>query len=375
MKLLWGALLLLAPCSGSARELYGPEAGVVPYGMGRAYSAIADDWLALHYNPAGLAVVKGVDVQFFDFKAGSNADVVKSYGNISNLGKSGNLADTLNDYVGKHIKGELSNHSQLTIPHGALGISYDVNANIDLQNKAYPYTWMRYTKDLSFSLGTAVGIGKRNEFRIGFRGELIRRQGSIRQFTIPEIVGSRSAIIDSFSTKGTGYSATVGMQYQLPSPGRTEITTSFVWHDIGHTSFGDPMNANRPTRIEQNIVAGVGMRIPIGGRKSRRLERRFGPSRSSSHLTFAFDYSHMNYGLSQEHLPKHIHFGMNLDLPLLSFQLGLNQTSLTGGVGVDIGVVRVAAATYGEELGSFGGQRTDRRYIVSVGSSFGFKGL
>jgi hypothetical protein len=66
---------------------------------------------------------------------------------------------------------------------------------------------------------------------------------------------------------------------------------------------------------------------------------------------------------------------MNLDLPILSIQLGLNQTAFTAGMGFDLWALKVNVATYGEELGSYGGQRVDRRYLLSVGSSFGFKGF
>ena len=80
--------LIIATITAEARELYGPDAGVVPFGMGRAYSAVADDWLAAHYNPAGLALVKSVDLQAFDLKVGASRDVVESYKNISNLSNS-----------------------------------------------------------------------------------------------------------------------------------------------------------------------------------------------------------------------------------------------------------------------------------------------
>ena len=66
---------------------------------------------------------------------------------------------------------------------------------------------------------------------------------------------------------------------------------------------------------------------------------------------------------------------MNLDLPLLSFQLGYNQRSLTLGTSFDIGILKIAAATYGEELGSYAGQRRDRRYLLSIGSDLSFKGF
>jgi hypothetical protein len=220
-----------------------------------------------------------------------------------------------------------------------------------------------------------VAAGKRKDLRLGLRMEMINRRGNVREVSIGEIVGSRASLLDSFSTSGTGISGTFGMQYRLPTNGRTDITTSFVWHDIGKTSFGSQSLANRPTSLEDNMVAGLAVRIPIGGKKNRRLERRYGPTRSANSLTFAFDYSHLNYGLSEEHAPKHMHFGMNLDLPILSIQAGLNQTSLTFGTSFDIGIIRIAAATYAEELGSYGGQRRDRRYLLSVGSALGFKGF
>jgi hypothetical protein len=369
--------LALAPLSSRAAELYGPEVGVVPFGMGRAYSAVDDDWLALHYNPAGLALVNKVDLQLFDLRVASNRDVIENYNNISNMNSdSSNVATILDSYAGKHVMAEISNHSQITVPHFAIGLGYQISAAIDMQNTSYPQTIMRYTKDTVVSLGGAVSSGgKRKSFRIGARFDLVSRRGGIDRVGIDEILGNRDALIDRFDRKGTGIGGTIGMQYRLPTNGRTEINTSFVWHNVGKTSFGNHMSANRPTRIDDNMVAGLAVRLPIGGRKNRRYERRYGPTRSMNHLTFAFDYSHLNRSMDEEHFPKHVHLGMNLDLPILSLQVGLNQTSLTMGASFDIGVIRVAAASYAEELGSFGGQRRDRRYLLSVGSGFGFKGF
>jgi hypothetical protein len=372
---LLAAFLIFVPMA-EAKELYGPEAGVVPFGMGRAYSAVADDWLALHYNPAGLALVNRVDLQLFDLRVGSNHDVIESYDNIKNMSDtSKGIAATLSEYAGRHVMAEVSNHSQITVPHFAMGVGYNVHADIDMQNLAYPTTQMRYTRDFSFSAGAAAALGKRKDLRIGAKLAVVQRKGGSRRVGIDEIAGNRDTLVDLFKQTGGGIAGTLGIQYRLPTSGRTEITTSFVWHDIGETSFGSHMDQDRPSRINQNMVAGMAVRFPIGGRKNRRLERRYGPSRSTSHLTFAFDYSHLNYGLGTEHLPKHMHLGMNLDLPLLSLQVGLNQTSLTFGTSFDIGILRVAAATYAEELGSYAGQRRDRRYLLSVGSALGFKGF
>lgn len=359
-----------------AKELYGPSAGVVPFGMGRAYSAVADDWLSLYYNPAGLAMVNKVDFQAFDLKVGTNKDVLDSYSNIKNLSNgSGSIANTLNSYTGKHIAGEVSNFSQITVPYFALGLSYEVKADVDLQNTAYPQTYARYTKDLGINLGGAIAFGKQKDLRIGTRVQFLRRQGGEKTITIDQIAGSSKSLLDRFTADGTGFSGALGVQYRLPTKGRIEVTTSFVWHDIGQTAFGSITDKNRPTIIDQNMVAGMGVRLPIGGRQNRRTERRYGVKRSTNALIFAADYSHLNISPSKEQYPKHFHLGMNLDLPIISIQMGVNQTSLTFGAAFDISILRVSAATYAEELGNYAGQRTDRRYLVSVGSALGFKGF
>ncbi len=369
--------LLLNQRTARARELYGPEAGVTPYGMGRAYSAVADDWLALQYNPAGLALVKKVDFQLFDLKVSSNHDVVDSYKSVKDLGKTSqsSVADTLSKLAGRHIMAESGNNTQLTLPHFAMGVSYDVHTDFDMENLAYPQTQMRYTKDLAFLAGGAVSAGSHQQLRLGVTLKIINRTGGIQDVQLSDISGNKSAITDKFSASGTGIAGDFGTQFRLPIPGTTEVTTSFVWHDMGKTTFGTAQQQNAPTRIEDNIVAGLGVRFPIGGGQNRRLLRRYGPTRSASSLSFAFDYSQINLPWGQEPIAKHTHLGMNLDLPLFSLQLGLNQTAITFGTSVDIGIIRVAFATYGEELGSYAGQKVDRRYLLSIGSVLGFGGF
>jgi hypothetical protein len=369
-KRILSVLLLLATGrAAEARELYGPEAGVVPFGMGRAYSAVADDWLALHYNPAGLALVNQVELQLFDLRLGSNRDVVRGIGDAKTVTASKNIADILNQFAGKNVAAEGGNITQLTVPNFALALNYNVHANVDMQNKSYPQTFTRYNKDLTVSVGAAYGFGKRKELRVGARADFTTRTGGMRYVTLDEIAGNSSSLVSKFDAKGSGMGGTLGVQYLWATGGRTEVISSFVWQDIGKTSFGHYNELNRPTRNEDNMTIGTAIRFPIGGRQNRLRERRYGPKRSANHLTFAVDYSHLNLPTSEEHLPKHLHLGMNLDLPLLSVQLGLNQSSLTFGAAFDFGLVRVAAATYAEELGSYAGQRRDRRYLLWVARS------
>lgn len=375
-RLIWIAAILLS-ASAQARELLGPEAGVLPYGMGRAYSAIADDWLALHYNPAGLAMVRKVELQLFDLKVASNRDVLQSFSNVKDLGKSssGSIGSTLSKFAGKNITASANNISQITLPYFAAALSYDVQTNFNMENQVYPQTEMRYTKDLAFIFGGGLGFGKQKDFRIGTSLKFMKRTGGVKNVLVSDMLGNRTSVLKKFESSGSGIGGDFGMQYRLPTKGRIELLTSFVWHDIGQTAFGTSQQQDQPTRIEENLVAGIGVRFPIGGKKNRRLERRYGPTRSVNHLSFAFDYSHLNKPLSQEDFGKHTHVGVNLDLPILSIQMGLNQSYLTFGTSVDIDVIRLAFATYAEELGSYTGQKPDRRYVLSIGSGFGFRGL
>jgi hypothetical protein len=295
---------------------------------------------------------------------------------VKDLGKSsGSTASTLSKFAGKHIMLNLGDITQLTVPHFALGVAYDEHTDFDMENLGYPKTQMRFTRDTTFLAGGAISGGAHQEFRLGATLKVINRTGGEQDIALAELSGNRAAITDTFGESGTGFGGDVGVQYRLPLPGRTDVLTSFVWHDIGKTSFGTAQQQDAPTRIEDNIVAGLGVRFPIGGLKNRRLERRHGPSRSASSLSFAFDYSHINLPWGEEPIGKHCHLGMNLDLPVIALQVGLNQTSLTAGFSFDIAIVRVAVATYGEELGSYAGQRPDRRYLLTLGSALGFGGF
>jgi hypothetical protein len=355
-------------------ELLGPEIGVIPYGMGRAYTAVADDWLALSYNPAGLAMVKSVDLQLFDIQVGTSRGVAKGYTNISRAAGDG-IATILQEFAGRNVLASVGNHSQLTIPNFAIAMNYDVMVDMYMQNQAYPQTLTRYTKDLTFSAGAAYGFGTKKNLRVGAKIDFTHRTGGTRFLTLDEIASDPQAVVNSFKGSGNGIGGTLGMQYTIPDTGPTEVTTSFVWYDIGATSYGGVSDSNRPTRKEDSMTAGLALRFPIGGQVNRRYQRRYGTTRANNHLTFAFDYSHLNLSTKEEQFMKHVHLGMNLDLPIMSVQLGLNQTSLTYGAAVDLGILRLAASTYAEELGSYSGQNRDRRYLLSISSSLGFGGL
>jgi hypothetical protein len=87
-------------------------------------------------------------------------------------------------------------------------------------------------------------------------------------------------------------------------------------------------------------------------------------------ITPALDYRYANR--TDIELGKKIHAGVEVALPLLTLRAGLNQGYYTAGVGLNLGLIHVDAATYGVELGAYPGQQEDRRYVAQFTFQLGF---
>jgi hypothetical protein len=70
---------------------------------------------------------------------------------------------------------------------------------------------------------------------------------------------------------------------------------------------------------------------------------------------------------TDDDLLKRTHLGAELKFPkVLSLRLGVNQGYFAGGVTLDLWILRLDVATFSEELGSFAGQRPDRRTLAQL---------
>lgn len=373
-RLLVGAALLVSHAPAFAAELKGqPKVGVEPFAMGRAYSAIADDWLALHYNPANLANVRGLDLKLLNGKLSGNEQIYNSYVELKDLDKSGTLSDQLNVLAGKQLLFEAEVASQITLRSFALGAIYDTRLQFGMVNLAFPTTTVTYTKDITLVGGFGVGIGRHRRryiFSFGSAIKYIRRQGSTQEIDIDEIGGKRDALLNIFDQEGTGIGVTPAMTFQWPVSSRIEVSNSVVWHNLGKITFGRYDDDNRPAREEDNLTAGLGVRIPIGGRLNRRSARRFGQARGTHNLTFSFDFSHLNLKADEESTGKKLHAGVRLALPVIDLMGGVSQGQLSYGININAFLFSIQFASYSEELGSYTGQKRDRRYVLGIGSGF-----
>jgi hypothetical protein len=126
-----------------------------------------------------------------------------------------------------------------------------------------------------------------------------------------------------------------------------------VLRNAGDTSFTLDEGLRRPPSIEQDLTLGAAVTV----------------NALIAAVRPAIDVRYANR--SDIQLGKKLHLGVEVDLPLLDLRAGFHQGYWSAGVGLDIGLMRIDAASYGVELGVFPGQLEDRRYVVQMTSEFG----
>ena len=347
------AIFILMTSTAKAAELYEVNVSPRALGMGNAYTAIVADKDALFYNPARLAEVKGVNLTIADPYLGANGqDVYDTYTSLSDASAStSSFATTLRQLYGKKIWVGGGAKAALTTPYfGVAG--YDaLTGSAYLNNPAYPNLNVNFINDYGFVAGAAFDIAK--IVSIGFSGRRITRIGASFPVGVSTLaVLSSSQLQDQLSNRGTGYAVDFGSSITIPGP--VKPTFSFVWKNLGYTTFTQDFGSVAPPMIKDEMIAGLGMDISLPGIDIRP----------------AFDFKYLNR--TDEQLGKKIHLGIEFDLPLIDIRGGFYQGYYTAGVGVDLGFFKVDAATYGVELGEYPGQHEDRRYVAQLTIELGF---
>lgn len=342
-------LFILIGSLSRAEELAEPNTSVRALGMGNAYSAVVRDKDSIFYNPAGLARVQGVNLTLFNLRLGADGrDVYDIYNRAKD---ATNYADTLRAFYGKNLWLGGGARAALTAPGFGFAAYDSAEVAAHLSNPAFPNLNFRYTNDLGYALGLAVDIFP--TVHVGVVGQRITRTGAKQPIGLTTLgTLSNQALLDQISNRGTGYSASAGLLLGVPTP--TLPRVSIVWKNMGQTTFTHEAGLRAPPAIDNEIVVGGSLDIDL----------------PLVTITPSFDYKHATN--MNEVAQKKIHLGLEVDLPLFAVRGGLHQGYYTAGVGADIGLLRVDAATYGVELGEYPGQKEDRRYVIEATIELGF---
>lgn len=318
--------------------------------MGNAYFGVVENADALFYNPAGLARVSGLNWLIADVKVGANGQEVLQ--TVNDIQGTTSFENTVRTLYGDHVWVGAGAKSALTLPYLGFAVYDSLDASLDVNNPVYPNLDVAVVNDYGYALGAAVPILP--VLHIGTTLKYVQRTGSRQPFG-PSFVGSLdpNAIMANVETKGRGYSMDLGMNLLIPGP--VSPVLSFVWRDVGVTSFrADSLTLAAPPSDQDEMSLGLALNLDAG----------------LVTVNPAFDFRYLNR--SDVQLGKKINFGLEVGLPMLDLRAGFHQGYYTAGVGLNLGIIRVDAATYGEELGAYPGQREDRRYLVQFSLELGF---
>jgi hypothetical protein len=349
MKLLIGFIVFLTMSFASAAELIEISQSVRALGMGNAFTAVVKDKDSLYYNPAGLGRVDKIAWTIINIPAGADgADVIEQ---VQNAQEDSGYAAMLRDFFGKKLWVGLGADTAITLPYFAASLYDSGFISAYLENPAYPNMNVTFINDYGMAIGAAMPILP--GMNIGVVGKRIMRTGA----SVPvglDILATLSSedLVDQLNNTGTGHSLDLGLTFTMPTP--VEPTFSLVWKNIGYTTFLNPAGTQAPPMMVDEKIFGFSATFDA----------------TVVSITPAIDFKYMLRNEVQ--LGKKLHIGVEVDMPMLAMRAGFHQGYYTLGVGADLGLFKIDAATYGVELGEYPGQHEDRRYVVSMKLELGF---
>ncbi|MGE0527380.1 MAG: hypothetical protein AB7P49_09985 [Bdellovibrionales bacterium] len=352
IAMLWAGAV---PQAGAQTEISTINSTVRALGMGDAYTALSDDDSALFYNPAGLARVSGLNFKIFSLRAGANE--LDTYNKIRDLNTddSDEFSEAIEDLYGEHVWSGAGASSAFTAPMIGIAVYDHIDALIRIDNPVYPEIYTSVINDYGYELGFGAPIGP--FVHAGFNLKYIKRMGARVPWGASTIADLDPDVIYSNVTGwGKGYGVDTGVNLILPAPFFT-ATLSTVWKNLGGMKFrSDDPGADIPTE-DNDITLGAALLF-------------YTPIVS---VAPAVDFRLINRPDIQ--LTRKINFGVEIGLPLLDLRAGFREGYYTAGAGVNLGLFRVDAATYGVELGDYPGQIEDRRYALEFTMELGIGGF
>lgn len=356
------AILFSSQCL--AEEIKWTHFGVRPLAMGNAFVAVADDYNALFYNPAGLARLKEWDGEFFN-PAVEVADSTVSFANeLLKLAdsSSSSTADTLDLFqknAGKvHFFG-ISLTPHLIFPNFGIGLSLelynslaihsDIDAEVNTGLQAIlPISYARNFLNKKLSVGATFKLLAKAAIDDHFNVQ-----------TISAFTNSDSSEEEKNKTKiedlikgGYGYGADFGVLF---TPIDTmEPTIGISISDIGGSVYtkanvkGESIGA--PDARLPSVNTGISIKPIQSGR---------------SYLMTAIDMHAIN---QPSHFSNKLNLGMEWGYgSIIKVQAGAKAGYLTAGFQFDVGLLNIRAATYAVEhapVVALHDNLVDRRYVL-----------
>ncbi|MFN7729998.1 MAG: hypothetical protein ACK5P7_12640 [Bdellovibrio sp.] len=354
-------------------------------GMGDAFVAVANDYSALFYNPAGLARIEegqinlsidaAVSQDFLSFQKdiqdasavqGSDADKAQAYIELlqKNYGKNFSLRTGLFEAIWVR-------------PGWGLGfIPVDLTLDMSVHNQAAPSISARTYIDSTFAYGFAGDVKDESiagRLSWGVTTKFVNRGYFSKDVNALDLVADSNIVRKEDLREGYTVDADLGLLwtpyisgdgfwslFQLARP-----TFGAVLRNAAETGFGQSLKlinkdpnptvaTDPPEKLHRVLDLGTRWEYPsfwiFGGRGVMDVRDIGHPSfsaRKGLHAGFEFDWAVTTWWRGQ-------------------YRVGLNQGYFTAGLSALFTMLRLDAVTYGEDVGSFNFPKENRVYLVKA---------
>ena len=216
--------------------------------------------------------------------------------------------------------------------------------DFEFHNAVYPRMDFYYRQDLGVMAGSGMEFNFIHGLKLGVTVRALRRSLIDESYSAIEISDEDfTDNVQDDKVTDEEYYMDFGLIYTLP-------VKRFFHTDIGVVY----QNVDAPHH-DENL--GIKKQLNIG----IAIERYF---KKSSILLSADFRDVSNKASEDDDIFKRLHFGIEWSLPMFAIRAGVSQGYLTYGATMDFGILIIEAASYGEEIGSYSGQKLDRRYVI-----------
>lgn len=338
-------LLTLATAATARAVLYQPGLQTRCLAMGGTCVSHVHGADSVFFNPAALARIDGFAITLAQAQAGISKSVLDVADQFE--GSSDFTAADLDKLYGKNFMADVSARAGFAMPYIGFGVYSNNYTNMKFSDPTFPTFNMDFISDYGYAIGGALPLGANTSLGVTFRH--IKRWGGAEEIDVSSLIGSNAnSIADSnFQNRGVGHAMDLAVMTTLEHPWKP--TFSFVWQDLGVTTFSQTAGSAPPPPQYDNLIFGASVQQELG----------------FIDFTHAFEYKFIRTD-SGDDLSKKLHLGTEASLGLVDLRAGLNQGYVTYGAGIDLWFLQIDAAVYTHELGTYAGQARSDNYNVSL---------
>lgn len=353
-------------------------------GMGNGFVAVANDYSALFYNPAGLAFREDAELNL-SFDIGMT-DAFSSFGkDISNASntkgtesdKQNAILSAISKQYGKTFGGRFTGPNGILVGQGwGVGfIPIDVSLELTPNNPVSVNTTLYMDTTLAFAWADTFKDLENAKAAWGVTGKFINRGNFSKSIDAIELVADSNFVKTSDLKEGYFFDADIGFLYKPHIPEDEGFLSFFrlarptfgaVIHNIVD---GNAMGSlklinkeasadSKPSKLIRTLDLGSRWEYPsmwiFGGRGVLDIQDIMHPAfnlRKGLHLGFEFDWTMASWWKG-------------------NYRFGLNQGYLTAGISALFTWFNLDVLTYGEDVGTFNSPKENRVYSARFNMNF-----